>query len=285
MFITAAALAATVVFLLAHLAGFVTTAVNVGANVERDPAAVAARMQPVGHVVAQAIDRDAAPVVRAASDIYGGVCAACHDTGAAGAPKLDDRNTWAERVGQGLETVIAHAINGFNGMPARGGDSSLSDEEVAKTVAFMLDRVGVDYDASDSSLLVASLGTSSGTASDGAAEPAVGQAAADEGEPAASDPETATTDDAGQIASASVEGDAAAGQAKYATCIACHGAQGQGMGIFPAIAGRDASYISDKLKRYRAGEQVGANTALMYPNAMNLSDDDIANLSAYIGSM
>ncbi len=77
--------------------------------------------------------------------------------------------------------------------------------------------------------------------------------------------------------------DIAAGQAMYAeSCASCHGRAGRGMASFPSIAGRDAEYIAKRLKQYRAGERVGPNSGLMAPLASDLSDDDIANLAAYI---
>lgn len=76
--------------------------------------------------------------------------------------------------------------------------------------------------------------------------------------------------------------DLEAGQATYQACISCHGPTAQGQAIFPALVGKDADYLADKLARYRAGEQVGANTPLMAPHAMGLSDEDIANVAAYI---
>ncbi|MEW6445689.1 MAG: c-type cytochrome [Pseudomonadota bacterium] len=86
-------------------------------------------------------------------------------------------------------------------------------------------------------------------------------------------------------APATGSGDAAAGKAKYATCAACHGANGEGGGAFPKLAGLSAADAEGKLKKYRAGEQVGAQTALMAPNATGLSDADIANLAAHIAGM
>lgn len=272
MFIAAAALAATLVFMLSHLAGFITVATNVGRDVEPDPERIAQRMAPVGHFVAEAIDRDADPVARASDDIYQGVCAACHDSGAAGAPMLSDRDSWLQRIDQGLETVIRHAIEGFNGMPARGGDSSLSDEDVARTVAFMLDEADVDFDRTESPLLAEDEADAAPATDDDAA-----------GADGAAESSNGDADEAsGDVASS---GDAQAGRTKYASCIACHGAQGQGMGIFPTLAGQDADAIAGKLTRYRAGEQLGGNTALMYPHAVNLSDDDIANLAAYVETL
>lgn len=74
------------------------------------------------------------------------------------------------------------------------------------------------------------------------------------------------------------------GESLYSTCIACHGAQGQGSPAFPKIAGQTAEYTADKLARYRAGETVGDRTALMAPNAARLSDQDIADLAVYVAT-
>jgi cytochrome c len=87
------------------------------------------------------------------------------------------------------------------------------------------------------------------------------------------------------MAGAAQAGDAEAGKAKFGTCIACHGATGQGQAIFPKLAGHTAEEIVELLKRYRAGETVGPNTPLMAPQAVTLSDEDIANLAAYIETL
>ncbi|TQM94133.1 c-type cytochrome [Roseinatronobacter monicus] len=80
-------------------------------------------------------------------------------------------------------------------------------------------------------------------------------------------------------------GDIEAGQTLYAAqCAQCHGRTGRGMASFPSITGQDADYISDMLMRYRAGETIGSNTALMRPVAAELSDTDIADLAAYISA-
>lgn len=77
--------------------------------------------------------------------------------------------------------------------------------------------------------------------------------------------------------------DKSAGETLYAeACAQCHGPSGKGMASFPSLSGRDADYITSRLETYRAGERVGSNSSLMIPNATDLSDDDIANLAAYI---
>ena len=73
--------------------------------------------------------------------IYMNFCAPCHATGVAGAPKLGDKAVWAPRLKQGEKILAERAIKGYQGsagfMPARGGNSALSDREVADAVAYM----------------------------------------------------------------------------------------------------------------------------------------------------
>lgn len=88
----------------------------------------------------------------------------------------------------------------------------------------------------------------------------------------------------GGMASAQA-GDVEAGAAKYqSTCMSCHGPQGAGQAIFPGVAGQSEEYVAEKLEQYRAGEQVGQHTALMAPHAARLTDEEIADLAAYIAS-
>ncbi|MFC2991825.1 c-type cytochrome [Halomonas tibetensis] len=73
--------------------------------------------------------------------IYNQACMACHMTGAAGAPIKGDADAWGARLEQGMETLYDHSINGFNAMPAKGGNMSLSDDDVKAAVDFMVDAV------------------------------------------------------------------------------------------------------------------------------------------------
>lgn len=74
--------------------------------------------------------------------IYESLCHSCHDTGAGGSPKLSDKGIWVPRLAAGLATLQRHAIEGYTGsagvMPARGGNPSLTDEQVNVTVEWMV---------------------------------------------------------------------------------------------------------------------------------------------------
>ena len=79
----------------------------------------------------------------AGKPVYTTSCLVCHDSGVAGAPKLDDTTSWSKRLDQGKDTLIKHAINGFTGesgiMPPKGGNLSLSDEEVKNAVQYIIE--------------------------------------------------------------------------------------------------------------------------------------------------
>jgi cytochrome c5 len=70
--------------------------------------------------------------------VYDKACKMCHGAGMMGAPKTGDKAAWAPRIAQGDATLNEHAIKGFKGMPAKGGKSALSDDEVKAAVAHMV---------------------------------------------------------------------------------------------------------------------------------------------------
>ena len=78
--------------------------------------------------------------------------------------------------------------------------------------------------------------------------------------------------------------DAALGKAKYATCAACHGAQGQG-GAAPKLAGQKAEVIVKKLTAYKNKQQIGPQSQLMWGMAAGLTPADINNLAAYTATL
>lgn len=82
---------------------------------------------------------------RSGEVIYRGTCAACHDTGAAGAPKIGDRKAWAPRIREGKRMMVRMAIKGIRGMPPRGGNPNLSDEDVERAVVYLLNQSGARF--------------------------------------------------------------------------------------------------------------------------------------------
>ncbi|MNG33755.1 Cytochrome c-555 precursor [compost metagenome] len=68
--------------------------------------------------------------------VYASVCMACHDSGAAGAPKFGDKAAWAPRLAKGLDGLVASATKGLNAMPAKGGYSG-SDAEFKAAVEYL----------------------------------------------------------------------------------------------------------------------------------------------------
>ncbi|EKP0306675.1 cytochrome c5 family protein [Aeromonas veronii] len=123
---------------------------------ELSPEAIAERIKPIGQVyTAKDLEgiagAGAAPAAAASSGprdgetVYKGACFACHDTGAAGAPKRGDKAAWEPRVAQGIDTLKKHAIEGFTGksgmMPPRGTCTNCSDEEIENAIHYMTDNL------------------------------------------------------------------------------------------------------------------------------------------------
>tara|TARA_Y100000592_G_scaffold98168_1_gene170597 strand:- start:2140 stop:2583 length:444 start_codon:yes stop_codon:yes gene_type:complete len=65
-------------------------------------------------------------------------------------------------------------------------------------------------------------------------------------------------------------------------CAACHGNEGQGMGMFPKLAGQSSDYISQRLYAYKNREEVGNMSSTMWAQAGMLSESDIETLSQFI---
>ena len=74
-------------------------------------------------------------------EIVNSVCVACHAQGINGAPVIGNKKMWSKRLSQGEALLIEHAINGYELMPAKGGRTELSDEDVAAAVRYMMSQV------------------------------------------------------------------------------------------------------------------------------------------------
>jgi len=108
-----------------------------------NPDAVAARIQPVGSV--EFGGASAAAGSRSGEEIVKSTCAACHQAGVANAPKIGDKAAWAPRIKTGLNTLVATATKGKGAMPPKGGNSSLTDEEVTRAVVYLANQAGAGF--------------------------------------------------------------------------------------------------------------------------------------------
>lgn len=80
-----------------------------------------------------------------------------------------------------------------------------------------------------------------------------------------------------------ITGDILAGEERYKmTCINCHGAAGKGVASYPKISGKEIADTISKLETYRDGIKIGPNSSLMIMMAKPLTDEEIANLAAYL---
>jgi cytochrome c553 len=92
----------------------------------------------------------------------------------------------------------------------------------------------------------------------------------------------------GVAGTAQAQGDVEAGKAKSATCVACHGNDGNSPAdMYPKIAGQHASYIEKQLLEFKAAATggVGRANAIMGGMVMPLSEQDMADLAAYYASI
>jgi len=109
------------------------------------PESVAARIQPVGHVEFGSGGGAAGAGGRSGEEVVKATCATCHQAGVAGAPKMGDKAAWAPRLKQGYPALVQSALKGKNAMPPKGGNASLSDDEVARAVAFLANQAGAKF--------------------------------------------------------------------------------------------------------------------------------------------
>lgn len=117
----------------------------VAAGSQSDPAAlapeaVAKRIAPrAGFAL---VDADAPRVLKTGEQVYTAVCASCHSTGVAGAPKMGDAGAWAPFIKAGYESMLNVALHGKGAMPAKGGNPTLDDVEVARALVYMANQSG-----------------------------------------------------------------------------------------------------------------------------------------------
>ena len=112
-----------------------------GKSEQAQEATSAAPAQPAPAAAAQETTAQAQGEPGKGEHVYKGTCSMCHGTGAGGAPLFKSKEDWGPRIAKGLDTLHSHALQGFTGakgtMPAKGGNTSLSDDDVKAAVDYM----------------------------------------------------------------------------------------------------------------------------------------------------
>lgn len=103
-------------------------------NVEKT---LASRIQKIGSIEI----RDANRQLKSGQEVFKAQCTACHTSGAAGAPKLDDTANWAPRIKTGYEALLTSALKGKGAMGAQGG-GDFEPLEIGRAVVYMANAAG-----------------------------------------------------------------------------------------------------------------------------------------------
>lgn len=131
------------ILIIILLVQYVNTVARTGAGGDAmTPEAIVSRIRPVAGFELR--DASAPTALRAGDAVFKGQCGACHDTGAAGAPKVGDAANWAPRIKQGLQTLIDHALKGKGAMPPQAG-GEYADGEIARAVVYMANNSGAKF--------------------------------------------------------------------------------------------------------------------------------------------
>ena len=195
------------IFAIIGLVLYVTSADKPAAGAVNPEKAIAERIQKVGMVEI----RDANRPLRAGEEVYKGQCAACHATGAAGAPKFADAGAWTARIATGFETLVQSALKGKGAMAPQGG-GDFNDTEIARAVAYIANAAGAKFAEPAAPAAAGAAPAAAEAAPAVPATPVAAAAPAAEAAPAAAAP----------VAAAAAAG---AGEALYKqACQVCHAA-------------------------------------------------------------
>lgn len=102
--------------------------------------AAMAAMASVPQAAAPAAGAQSADASQAGKALYTQVCQACHAAGVLNAPKFGDKDAWAPRLKDPMDTVYNYALHGKGAMPPKGG-SNASDADVKAAVDYMVSAV------------------------------------------------------------------------------------------------------------------------------------------------
>jgi cytochrome c5 len=197
------------IFAIIGLVLYVTSADKPAAGSVNPEKAIAERIQKVGMVEI----RDANRPLKSGEEVYKGQCAACHATGAAGAPKFADTAAWSARIATGFEALVQSALKGKGAMAPQGG-GDFNDTEIARAAAYMANAAGAKFAEPAAPAAAGAAPAAADAAPAAPAAPVAAAAPAAEAAPAAAAPVAATATAA-----------AGAGEALYKqACQVCHAA-------------------------------------------------------------
>jgi cytochrome c5 len=69
--------------------------------------------------------------------LYNTSCIICHQTGAAGAPKLGDKIAWIPRLTKGFNALVSYTLGGHKSF-FKGSRADIADEDVVSAVGYMV---------------------------------------------------------------------------------------------------------------------------------------------------
>lgn len=73
--------------------------------------------------------------------LYRKNCKVCHAQGINGAPILGNKKMWQPRLAKGVDALVDNAVNGVGLMPAKGGKTHLSDDQIRTIVEFYIQKL------------------------------------------------------------------------------------------------------------------------------------------------
>lgn len=81
-------------------------------------------------------------------DVFLQNCAKCHVNGVAQAPRISSHSEWEPRLQSGRQSLMNSVLRGKDGMPPKGGNASITDEEAVAAMDYIVSRVGeLDHEA------------------------------------------------------------------------------------------------------------------------------------------
>jgi len=109
-----------------------------------NPEAVESRIAPVARLVL--VPTESERVLKTGEEVYKSTCSSCHAAGVSGAPIFGNVDAWQPFIATGFEEMLNVALHGKNAMPAKGGNPTLSDYEVARAVVYIANNSGASFE-------------------------------------------------------------------------------------------------------------------------------------------